>query len=75
MSPMNGETTLAEHLEKSTNCTRSAHIDDDLFLWNEIKDLQAYYLQTLCGSRKMFTFTFVAEQKAKAPQSVESLQE
>lgn len=56
---MNKETTLAQYLENST--TSSVHIDNDLFIWNEIKDLQAYYLPTLCGSRKMFTFTFVEE--------------
>ncbi|GFH57082.1 hypothetical protein CTEN210_13558 [Chaetoceros tenuissimus] len=29
---MDEEITLAEHLEKSTKCTRSVHIDDDLFI-------------------------------------------
>lgn len=56
---------LAEDLEGCTKSTRSVHIDDDLIIWNEIKDLQAsYYLPTLCGGREMFTFIFVEEQKA-----------
>jgi hypothetical protein len=56
------EMTLGDTLEDALGekeCTKSVHVDDDLFSWNEIKTLYPSDLPILCGDRKMFTFTFV----------------
>lgn len=59
--------TLEEVLMRSsvTFSSKSVHINDDIFLWEEIKQFQVYDLPTLCGSdSKAFTFTFAKESNA-----------
>ncbi|GFH57105.1 hypothetical protein CTEN210_13581 [Chaetoceros tenuissimus] len=60
---LDDESTLEQVLNGSgVAVSKSVHINDDIFLWEEIKQFQVYDLPTLCGSdSKAFTFTFVQD--------------